>query len=145
MTTQVPGAAKKSLTIHICKINIIKAALGKGRCHSLEAVYSDLQALDIRTLIIYIYKHFRNIFQGVTHDYGTRAAAAGAIQTPRLFRTFSTTNCYYNAHIIHRHLPDILKQPHPCTLTTYKSRVFEWLNEIGREGTEQLMTSDYRH
>ena len=132
----------------ITQKSIIKAALGKCRRYSSDALFDEFRVLDIRqlfvrTVLTYLHRHTGQMFDNVTHNYGTRSATTLGIQTPRLVRTFSITNVYYTAHVIYRNIPNHLRDFN-CSIATYKIRVKHWLNEIGRDGCEQILISEYR-
>jgi hypothetical protein len=145
------GAAGSTLQpLAVTQKAIMKAALGRCRRYPSEALYNDFDVLDIRqlfvkTLLTHMYKHPELLSHNINHLYETRQVLGAGIQVPRLVKTYSTTNCYYILHILYRNLPDILKDTYSCTLSTYKNRIKHWLSQEGRENTDSLITSQYRH
>jgi len=128
---------------------IIKAALERCRRYPSEALFNDFTVLDIRqlfvrALLIYMFKHSDSVFDNVNHAYPTRNALAVGIQTPRLVKTYSVTNCHYILHILYRNLPETLKKTDNCSIGTYKKRIQAWLLQTGRGNIEALITSQYR-
>jgi hypothetical protein len=128
---------------------IIKAALGRGRRYPSDALFTEMHVLDIRQLFIrilamHIFKHFGTLFERPVHEYRTRHALDLGIRLPRLIRTFSSTNCYYLAHILYNNLPQNLRHFNNYSVTVYKKQVVRWLIDIGRDRTNRILVSTYR-
>ena len=144
------GGAYKSIIepLVITQKAIMKAALGRRRRYSTDLLFDEFRVLDIRQLFIknvlnYLYRHADELFDNITYGYATRNATTLGIRMPRLVKTFSVTNVYYLAHVIYRNIPDNLRQFN-CSITTYKTRVKNWLYETGRQNSELLLSSVYR-
>ncbi len=127
---------------------IIKIALKRNRRFPSDEIFKEMKVLDVRqlylkNLLTFIHCNYDNIFKTTSHIYTTRYAMNMGITTPVTNKTFSTTNSFYNAHMLYRNIPNDLKDPTSCKIDTYKKRVIKWLLEIGRDRTDTFITSIY--
>lgn len=128
---------------------IIKVALKLQMRFPSEQTYEEINVLDVRQLYIknllaFIHSNFHDIFTVTSHKYSTRHASNQGINTPITNRTFSTTNSFYNAHILFRNVPNYLKDLTSYKVDNYKKKVVEWLRIVGRDGADTLFTSIYK-
>lgn len=83
----------------------------------------DLGQLFVKNLIVFVYKNSDSTFNPVTqHTHNTRFSTAVGIITPRIKKSFTYTNSYFLAHILHKNIPSDLKGFHIFKLPTYKQR-----------------------
>jgi len=128
---------------------ILKIAVKRSRMFPSDQLFLDYNVLDLRQLsvkhlLVYIFLNYSNIFTQPLNTYATRSNVNIGIFTPRMTRTFSTTNPFYNAHTLYKNLPNDLRGFDNFTLPAYKRKVVNWLKEIGRRGTQTILTSLYR-
>lgn len=144
------GAFRSNLQpLIITQKSIIKAALKKPRRYSTEELFREMKVFDIRqiyvrTLLIYIFKKSDIVFETNAHEHNTRNCLNVGIRMPRVYKTFSLTCSSVIAHYVFQNIPIELRQFYQYSLPSYKRKVKKWLMEIGRDNTEQLITSVYR-
>src|SRR5436190_12382610 len=84
------GAYKSTIEpLVITQKAIMKAALGRSRRYSTDALFDEFRVFDIRQLFIrtvltYVYRHAGQLFDNVTFTYATRNATTIGIRVPRL-------------------------------------------------------------
>jgi hypothetical protein len=134
--------------LSVTQKSIIKAALHKPRRYSSDSLFNEfkvfnLTQLFIRSLVLYIFKNPSDIYSTTTHNYRTRFAMNTGIVTPRLHKSINSTCSFYIANIIFPKLPHFIRHPTPCTTSTYKNIVNNWLRSMDTIELESYLTSIY--
>ena len=145
------GCAYKNILqpLVVTQKSILKAALGRGRQYPSDALFTEMDVLDIRQLFIrtvslYIFKHHETLLERPRHAHDTRYTLGQGVRLPRLAKTFSTTNCYYVAQVIYSNLPLDLRDYNSHSISVYKKYIVDWLKRIGRDRAIELTVSLYR-
>lgn len=147
------GGANKSILepLYVVQKSILKVAFNKARRYPTDTLFQDVSVLNIRQLFIkhlmvFIFKHYNSIFSPILHTYSTRYSANVGFLTPTINKSFSTTTPVYIAHALllnlQRNKPNF--NLFSCTsISIFKKQVTDWINQIGLEGAENVITSVY--
>jgi len=142
---------------HINRLNItqkaiLKAGFKKCKRYPTDLLFKETQILPvhklyIKDLFVYIFKHFGSIFSPISHSHNTRYASKTGINAIQQHKSFSKTNCFYNAHILYRNYSSHFNESqlfNSNSVNIFKRKIKEWLLLISNEEAESLILVDFR-
>ncbi|KAG8280698.1 hypothetical protein J6590_074853 [Homalodisca vitripennis] len=136
--------------VNVIQKSILKAAINKPKRFSSNQLFIEsdiltIRQLYIRNVMVYTYRHREAVLGRTTHRYPNRAAVGGGVRAPVIEMTVNLKYAYYGASTLYRRLPPVIRDLRVEPTGLFKRLITTWVQMVGSDNAESLLTPTYRY